>query len=457
MKTFNLMLSTAIASMMLAVPVINHDANAATIRFKPQIMKVKPKVKIKAVKIKIKPKVKIKIAKIKIKPKVKIKIRTANVRVKAKFAHPVLKLNTKRRVALTVQALPKAIPVTRPNRLPETSTAVIKPDVLTISPPNVRDINSEDFRRLEDMREIGNLSDHNGELHIPGLDEWGTGSGDDGNRSNIPVGNGLDNDSSGKRSNIGDTAGRLGPDYSDVALDLLGRVSKNLNSGEKLGGKVAAAPSPGDALGGIASQVTVQLPGGPYRSTGPWQDTDTSGRIRVTRYGDPSGTTVRIDTITASGRKYTTFTFWSHSGNDGDTIKVTDSPPPNRRIFTASEKVDPGKDIAKQQDPNSEGTAGWITPSCGSAECNRMRALLKNPQSEFQKFFDRSKVFHGGRDGERSSSGARHQLTVDQHGLVASYGVESDGPHTGGGKPMRFENNHLDKVKRTRKTGIETP
>ncbi|MCP3999890.1 MAG: hypothetical protein GY727_03170, partial [Gammaproteobacteria bacterium] len=65
MRMTSLMLSTAIASMLLSVPVVNNDANAATIKFKPQIVKVKPKVKIKIAKIRIKPKVKIKIAKIK--------------------------------------------------------------------------------------------------------------------------------------------------------------------------------------------------------------------------------------------------------------------------------------------------------------------------------------------------------------------------------------------------------
>ena len=123
MKPANLMLSAAIASLMLFAPAAFTSSDAAGIKIKPQTIKVKPKIKVakpkarikvRTTKIRIKPrikKVKPKIAiakpkvriktrtmKIQIRPKVKATVRAAKVQMKPKLQLPAVQLRKKPRI-----------------------------------------------------------------------------------------------------------------------------------------------------------------------------------------------------------------------------------------------------------------------------------------------------------------------------------------------------------------------
>ncbi len=109
MNPAKLMLSAALASLMLFTPAVFTTADAAGIKIKPQIVKVRPKIKIakpkvrvkvRAAKVRIKPKVKVKVrtTKIQIKPKVKVKVRAANVKMKPKVQLPAVQLTQRPKV-----------------------------------------------------------------------------------------------------------------------------------------------------------------------------------------------------------------------------------------------------------------------------------------------------------------------------------------------------------------------
>ncbi len=109
MNPAKLMLSAALASLMLFTPAVFTTADAAGIKIKPQIVKVRPKIKIakpkvrvkvRAAKVRIKPKVKVKVrtTKIQIKPKVKVKVRAANVKMKPKVQLQAVQLTQRPKV-----------------------------------------------------------------------------------------------------------------------------------------------------------------------------------------------------------------------------------------------------------------------------------------------------------------------------------------------------------------------
>lgn len=97
MKTATLMLSTTLASMMLLAPISFSQADAAGIKIKPQIVKVRPKiavakpkvrVNVRAAKVRIKPKIKTKT--VRIKPKIKVKAARIKPRIKVRKLQPKL-------------------------------------------------------------------------------------------------------------------------------------------------------------------------------------------------------------------------------------------------------------------------------------------------------------------------------------------------------------------------------
>jgi hypothetical protein len=156
MKNASLLLSTALASLIVLAPATLTSADAATIKIKPQVVKVKPKIavakpklrlKVKAARVRVTPKLRVKvkpkiaIAKPKLRVKVKAKIKAANikprVKIKAKAPKIVTTLKATPRIAapalnikprIKVQAVAKAIGKVKP-------AAIIKPQVKVASTP----------------------------------------------------------------------------------------------------------------------------------------------------------------------------------------------------------------------------------------------------------------------------------------------------------------------------------
>jgi hypothetical protein len=156
MKNASLLLSTALASLIVLAPATLTSADAATIKIKPQVVKVKPKIavakpklrlKVKAARVRVTPKLRVKvkpkiaIAKPKLRVKVKPKIKAANikprVKVKAKAPKIVTTLKATPKIAapalnikprIKVQAVAKAIGKVKP-------AAIIKPQVKVASTP----------------------------------------------------------------------------------------------------------------------------------------------------------------------------------------------------------------------------------------------------------------------------------------------------------------------------------
>ena len=99
MKPATLMLSTALASMMLLAPISLSQADAAGIKIRPQVVKVRPKitaakprirVKVKTTRVRVKTKVKVKAARVRVKPKIKVKAARIKPRIKIKKIQPKL-------------------------------------------------------------------------------------------------------------------------------------------------------------------------------------------------------------------------------------------------------------------------------------------------------------------------------------------------------------------------------
>jgi hypothetical protein len=312
------------------------------------------------------------------------------------------------------------------------------------------------MERLAELAQIGafkeNIEGILGMLNISGL------GGSSPSKSGLIGEDGQDKGAFGDRSNFGDTAGRrgpgAGPDYSNVASDLLGRVSEGLGSGEKMGGGVASPGSPSDALGGIASRRTGAIPrrSGVHlvgREVGEWEDRTESnarGRTTVEYYSDGS-TIEERETRYASGAASFSRVL---RDKDGNTKDHTYNYYQNYDSFHGKGSGDTGKpdsgdtgkpkDIAKLQDPYSGGgVVVWISPNCGSAECNRMRKLLKDPGGALlQQSRDKmGKVSRPDRDG--GGTGTTQRLVIDQHGLVVSYGADSGPAGSGGGRVHRFK------------------
>jgi hypothetical protein len=156
MKNASLLLSTALASLIVLAPATLTSADAATIKIKPQVVKVKPEIavakpklrlKVKAARVRVTPKLRVKvkpkiaIAKPKLRVKVKAKIKAANikprVKIKAKAPKIVTTLKATPRIAapalnikprIKVQAVAKAIGKVKP-------AAIIKPQVKVASTP----------------------------------------------------------------------------------------------------------------------------------------------------------------------------------------------------------------------------------------------------------------------------------------------------------------------------------
>lgn len=317
--------------------------------------------------------------------------------------------------------------------------------------------------QIKDIEEMLNIADLDGSSQTPGVSEWGESGGADGNNNDSinrggggntgrPIGgaraDGETHDGFGNPSDLGDSAGRggagAGPDYSGVAADLLGRVSSRLGSGDKIGTGVTAAPSPGGAVGGIASQ-TATLPtardrGESGSSHSSWRPNDTGGKFRVTRTWNSQGTTVTIETITASGNHYTTRAHWKSNSNDSSAETLTVIGHSGKGSGDAGKTApDAGKpkDIAKLLDPDSGGgVVVWIPPSCGSAACNAARELLGNPKGALQQVIDKGSRVLGDREG--GGTGTTSRLVIDRHGLVVSYGADSGAARSSSGTPPRF-------------------
>jgi hypothetical protein len=137
MKPVTLLFSTALASIMLLAPSIVPSADAAGIKIKPQIVKVRPKiavakpkvrVKVRAAKVRVKPKIKIKAARIK--PRIKIKAARVQPRMKIKPQAPkvVASIKTKPKLRPAIQIKPRMKPkaVLLP-RIGSTKTTVLIP------------------------------------------------------------------------------------------------------------------------------------------------------------------------------------------------------------------------------------------------------------------------------------------------------------------------------------------
>ena len=289
----------------------------------------------------------------------------------------------------------------------------------------------EHIGAIQDMLNISGLDGTQG---VPGIDEWGANPNGDGNPINIP---GADEGPLDGSSNNTDSGGRLGagvgPDYSDVASDLAGRHSTDPYSG--MGGEVVAPPSPSDALSGIASQAS------PTERWSNWQRDDSGDKYRTGSFSlwisDPAtgnrttiGTGYRVETSSLTGR-YTTH---HDVYNDGtERYWVTEG-----AVYRTEKGSGDAKDIAKQQDPYSGGgVVVWVPPNCGSADCNSVRDLLKNPKGSLLQAIGKGARVHGDREG--SGTGTTHYLTIDQHGLVVSYGADSGPPGADGGRVQRFD------------------
>lgn len=244
---------------------------------------------------------------------------------------------------------------------------------------------------------------------------------------------------------------------------LIGEDGQNNDgSGGKLGGGFGAAPSPGDAVGGIASSDPSMM--SPWsrgsgrasnfatRSTG-WYDSPEHGAgtrsrtqetlnfgtnklLRETTTVDGDGNEVNYETNihNMSRSRYRRAGIEPKPGSDeigsGDTNKPdsgnTDKP-------DSGDKGKP-KDIAKQQDPYADGgVVVWIPPSCGSAACNGIRDYLKNPQGTIGQIIGKGTRVHGDREGDPNTGTMR--LEIDQHGLVVSYGADSGPAFSRKGRP----------------------
>ncbi|MDH3195783.1 MAG: hypothetical protein OEL78_05665 [Hyphomicrobiales bacterium] len=356
-----------------------------------------------------------------------------------------------------------APPGVKPNtaRAPNRTSA---PEFVGLPKPRLEpaDDAAESLSRLADRADIKGLKEHIealqatlniarlvGPPNASAIGGWGAGAGEDGNQNSIPGGNG-----GGAAGNpVEDAAGRAaagaGPDHGDLGMDLLGRVTEGLNSGEKMGGAVTTAPSPGQALGGIASRLKVVR-----RVVGPWEFdplTQHDRQVTTTYYNDNSYSVTQVT-------HYHNRT-WSvaseHFDEHGRRISRTYVPPateenPEKGSGTpgksddgageAGKKIEPGKDIAKTQDPYSGGgVIAWIPPSCGSAECNAIRDYLRNPKGAIGQVMDKGNRVLGDR-GADPGAGSGHQLRVDQHGLVVLYGPDSGPPAGGGGgRVERFD------------------
>ena len=299
----------------------------------------------------------------------------------------------------------------------------------------------EMFREnIEAMQDLLNIAGLGGTQGIPGLSDWGATSGEDGNPDNLY-----------DPSNFGDLAGHRGGDAdlsgaaaSDFALGLLGRVS-GIGGGEKMGGAVTAPASPGDALGGIASLTEVA------RVTTGWVNTsdDTSGagssqRTTTVFYNDLSWTEI-IQTRYPNGTESVAVVKHNMDG----TIKhytyipsPTSSEPVEDHAGapeTGSGDVGEDEDVAEQQDPDADGgVVVWIPPNCGSARCNGIRDYLRNPKGTILRIVGKGTRVSGDREADPSAGAS--QLTIDQHGLVVSYGADS-GPQRGHrrGRVQRFD------------------
>ncbi len=322
--------------------------------------------------------------------------------------------------------------------------------------------------RLAELAQIGAFKEHiegildmlaisglDGTLRNPGLSDWGAGVGEDGNRNNIPGGDGQNNDGPGNRPGFDDPGRRAvgaGPDYSGVAAGLLGRVSGNLGSGEKMGGAVTTAPSPGDALGGIASQESTLPTSSDVRVTvhqGEWRTDPSTGNLsRRTVYGfSGGGQIVTNERIFYSGGRQDAHTVTVETVNGViKTVSVSYPPSdvPEKGSGDAGAKIDPGEGITKQQDPDSGGgVVVWIPPGCGSAACNGIRDYLRDPQGEIRRIAGKGTRVQGDREGDPNTSTTR--LVIDRNGLVVSYGADSGPAQSGGGRVGRLEKTRIVK------------
>jgi hypothetical protein len=86
MKPVTLLFSTALASMMLLAPSIVPSADAAGIKIKPQIVKVRPKIAIAKSKVRVK----IRAARVRVAPKIKVNTAKLKPRIKIKKIKPKL-------------------------------------------------------------------------------------------------------------------------------------------------------------------------------------------------------------------------------------------------------------------------------------------------------------------------------------------------------------------------------
>ena len=302
----------------------------------------------------------------------------------------------------------------------------------------------EMFREnIEAMQDLLGIAGLGGTQGIPGLSDWGATSGEDGNPDNLY-----------DPSNFGDLAGHRGGDAdlsgaaaSDFALGLLGRVS-GIGGGEKMGGAVTAPPSPAGALGGIASLTEVaRVPTGWVNTSDDTSGAGSSQRTTTVFYNDLSWTEI-IQTRYPNGTESVAVVKHNMDG----TIKhytyipsPTSSEPvedhagaPEKGSGGAGGKIDPGEGITKQQDPDAGGgVVLWIPPSCGSARCNGIRDYLRNPKGTILRIVGKGTRVSGDREADPSAGAS--QLTIDQHGLVVSYGADSGPQRLGGGRVQRFD------------------
>jgi len=163
--------------------------------------------------------------------------------------------------------------------------------------------------------------------------------------------------------------------------------------------------------------------------------------VRETQY-DNGTSSVTFTNFDKRGNRRSTFhspsrtssgptRFTLHKKGSGDTDK------PDSGDAGKPDSGDTGKPkgIAKQQDPydGGGGVVVWIPPSCGSADCNGIRAYLKNPKGTIGQIIGKGTRVHGDREGGGTGTGSR--LVIDQHGLVVSYGADSGLALSGKGRP----------------------
>ncbi len=136
MKLSALMLTTAVAGMMQLAPASVADANAAGIKVKPQIVKVRPKIAV------AKPKVRVKVraAKVRVKPKVKIRAARIKPKIRTATIKPRLRVKPRTRKATAVPRLkPKLAVRTVPLSGPMPKAAVnAAARIATIKPDRVK-------------------------------------------------------------------------------------------------------------------------------------------------------------------------------------------------------------------------------------------------------------------------------------------------------------------------------